>query len=481
MVANRQANKQALLAIWAFALVTAAMSISPLSRMLVYGLPLMAFFTATYIAKRSVRLYMSFLVSLWILAPLVRRLVDYHVGWIPATLILLAPHMATVAPLLTLKSRRANLMHSRFIPFAVVLLTTVYGTVVGFLQNSGGAVVQDLALWLLPICIVPLLFAYRDELPEILQGLESAFVWGLIIMGAYGVLQFFLLPKWDVLWMVRENLESIGPPLPLKVRVFSTMNSPQVLASYLSCGLLFTLASRHRLRAIAIPLGLLALLLSAARSGWLAFIVGLGYLFFFLTSRQRTALLAFAVLSFFAFILAFQDPNINKILSARFKTFTDISQDASYMDRTEGYQAFFESLIDHPYGMGVGASAMQQKDLTASLGRGGKTVYTQDSTVAWVMASFGIVGSAVLCVAMGMLLTAAYRGSLPSRSGLQPVRAALLGLLAEAVLMGILVGPTGFLTWLCIGLLVANEAFVMDEEHLRLPPTFTHALSIEAL
>jgi hypothetical protein len=63
-----------------------------------YLFPIAAVLTAVLIERRSLTGYLSFVIWLWMLTPLVRRLADLQSGWHEPSLILLAPYGATAYP-----------------------------------------------------------------------------------------------------------------------------------------------------------------------------------------------------------------------------------------------------------------------------------------------------------------------------------------------------------------------------------------------
>ena len=171
-----------------------------------------------------------------------------------------------------------------------------------------------------------------------------------------------------------------------------------------------------------------------------------------------------AVVSLGTLSVASLNTDVSNVLSRRFDTFSSLSQDNSYIDRAEGYRAFFGSLLEHPFGLGIGTAASQQKDVSVSLGKGGREVYMGDSSVVTIFTSLGVLGAIIYLVAFSILVAQSYAGGADSRRGARPVQAALLALLAEAPLMNVLAGPAGFLLWLFIGLLVAQRVVYVKRE-----------------
>ena len=48
------------------------------------------------------------------------------------------------------------------------------------------------------------------DYPEYRDVLLSTFMWGMLVMGLYGVVQYFVMPQWDVLWMIGSDMERTG-------------------------------------------------------------------------------------------------------------------------------------------------------------------------------------------------------------------------------------------------------------------------------
>ena len=191
-------------------------------------------------------------------------------------------------------------------------------------------------------------------------------------------------------------MDSIGNPEPKEVRVFSTMNGPQILASFLAVGLIIAFSLRHRIRWVAIPMGLLCLVLSLARSGWVAAVAGTLYLLWHLPHRQRFRLVAVAILAVVVMIGALQNPDLQQVMSQRFDTLTDVRNDTSFMDRVESYRALFAGFLDNPFGLGMGATPAAAEATSQRFVHAGWAGDLGDSTVAMIMTTMGLAGGLVL-------------------------------------------------------------------------------------
>src|SRR5262249_43427093 len=146
---------------------------------------------------------------------------------------------------------------------------------------------QAVIAWAVPPIFALFLFGERRDYEAIYKAFERTIVAGLFVIGTYGIYQFFFLPEWDAQWMVQSDLQSIGLPEPFQVRVFSTLNSPQVFAAFCAAGLLIALRSSLKIRYLAIPVGFISLILSLSRTAWMGLSAGIIYLFCMMGNRQR--------------------------------------------------------------------------------------------------------------------------------------------------------------------------------------------------
>jgi O-Antigen ligase len=447
--------------------------LSPLARLLLYAFPLMAFLLAAYLYRRNLARYVEVVCWLWFLTPLLRRLVDYRVGWIPATAVLLGPVLALCAPGLWLVANWRTTLRRLPLPLICILITCVYATILGLLNFGPRLVFQDLVTWVAPLIFAIMLSQHREQATELFQAFERAFLYGTLVVSLYGLVQFFLLPAWDVLWMEQMDLPSLGLTEPTKVRLFSTMNSPQILASFLVVGLLIAFNSRRRIRFLTIPFALLCLVLSLARSGWVAMIAGSIFLLFKLPARQRIHLVVAAIFSVAVFVVALQNPDLQQVVSKRFESLSDVRNDVSYSDRVDGYKAVLSGFMDNPFGLGMGATPAIVEDTTGTVGyvHGGRSLALADSTVLSIVTTMGFAGGLVFFCSLFPLGRNLFSGASAESDYTCTMQAVLIGLTAEAVLDSIIAGPTAFLTWAGVGFCIALRRASVDARSSAAEPT----------
>src|SRR5215211_6585680 len=221
-------------------------------------------------------LYLWFTWWVWFLTPEVRRLVDYQQGWTPSSPVMLAPYLVTALTLFTLLRHLPKLRLHPFLPFGLVLLALFYGYMIGISRGQGVLAASfDLLDWLVPVVFAFYLMVHWRSYPRHLRVIQRTFVWGILFVGLYGLLQFLYVPAWDRFWMLNAPIASIGYPEPFEVRVFSTLNSPGPFAIVMMAGLLLLFNSGKVLRWPAAAVGYASFLLSLVRSAWGGWILGL--------------------------------------------------------------------------------------------------------------------------------------------------------------------------------------------------------------
>jgi hypothetical protein len=230
---------------------------------------------------------------------------------------------------------------------------------------------------------------------------------------------------------------SIGSPEPYEIRVFSTMNGPGALAYALTTGLLVLLARRRAISLASAAAGFSALLLSSVRASWGVLVIGL-VLFAWREKRYIGKLLvASCLLVACASVVMLIQP-LRERVEDRFASFSHMSDDTSYQERTSGYEEMVTYAAETPLGDGLGILDAKFQGKT-SLG-------ARDSGIWEIILSLGWIGAAVYFLALGALAWTAWN----TRVAHDPVHSVAVciavGLLAQ-IPMGTVVGLTGMTIW----------------------------------
>ena len=414
--------------------------------------PLMSTGVAVVLFMRSKPSYVSFVMWLWFLSPWLRRMVDYRTEFVASSPLLIAPLLATSIAGWTMLKRTRSLGRPGAIPFTAAMAGIAYGTLVGVFHFSLMDVGQALANWVAPVLFGFFLYEERALYPEFRRVIEKTFLYGVFIMGAYGVYQFFVMPGWDAAWMQAIDNSAFGNPLPMQARVFSTMNASSSFSTYMMAGLLMMFSMEHsKLRIPAALLGFFSFLLTTNRASWLGILVGIAYITMHVTMRQRVRILGMILGCVVLLGCIFMLPPVNEILSARFQSMLDPKRDVSFFYRIQGHERGFAKLAHEPVGEGMGTMDINhanEKPYDESLG-------PHDSTILEFLFSLGFVGTFVY---FSGLAFAGYRllsGPRVRDPFTISMIAITLSYFAQAILNSIMLGVLGFVVWLSIAMALA--------------------------
>jgi hypothetical protein len=436
-------------------IVVSGLWVSGRDQLLRIALPAMATLTAVSLYFSRPLIYIQYSLWVWFLSPLVRRIIDWRFGFLEPNLVLLAPLLVSGVAGLTLvvPSRRTNTR----IPTAFVLCggAIAYGFIVGMTLHPSAETVYGLCNWLCPMLFGLHLFLKWPQFEEHRAAITRTFLWGVLILGLYGLYQYFFAPSWDCYWlqnvMVGGQNESFGRPEPFQLRVWSTLNSPGPFANVMLAGLLVLFAVRSSWRLPALVVGYLSLLLSLARTVWLSWVVGL-----FILLRKSSPRTMARVLALIIFLGACLLPLVNdrpfaNVLGDRFKTFSDLGHDESFEARLDMYRTLATEVIDHPFGYGV------SNDSTAKV----------DSGILSLLFSLGWFGG-LLYVAGVIGLLAEDKSALREAGHFMVVcRAVVIALLAQIIGGNIFVGVSGTIFWAFGAIYLAGIRHNSREERVQ--------------
>ena len=437
-----------------FVLFTVAAMASPASRVLVILFPLISLVLALYLAPRSIRLYVTLVVWLFMLTPFVRRVVEWHSGSSAVTVIMAAPMLAAMAGMVVYRHDWPAVWRYLPRPWIYIVLALVYSLVVGVLTSGVVSILPGIVSWFGPLCFGTYIFWNRDRIPELMSSLRMNFLVGVLVTSLYGLYQYFFLAPWDAYWMETSNLTSIGNPFPMQVRVFSTMNAPQPFADFLIFGLLLSITSTKWVRLLAVPLGVLVLGLTSSRSAWIACVFSLGYVIISLSAKQRIQIFAILVGCVLAIGVASLIPEINEMLTQRLQTLSSGKDDGSVIDRLQSQREAVQMFISTPFGTGLGGGDALTHTDGPSYGKAQlNDVNAADNGIEEVLLTLGWFGSIVYVVGFGESLLTSFRGKGTQEMVL--ARAMIVAMLLQVPFLGIFPGPSGFLLWTSLALCYA--------------------------
>lgn len=392
--------------------LTAVLIAAHQGSVLTLAFPVLSIAVGLWLYFKSPARYIGFMWWVWFLSPEVRRLADWSKGaFTPTSLIQVAPLAVTMIAGLGLVRHYRVLAQRRGIPVLLILFGLAYAYLVGIVSSGVMAATYDLANWVYPLLIGFHIMVNSRDYPEYRDVLLSTFMWGMLVMGAYGVVQYFLMPQWDVLWMVGSQMGSQGEPVPYGVRVFSTMNSSGPFAFAMMGALVFVLAAPQKIRWVAGAMGFISFALCLVRSTWGGWVIALAIQLVQSSNRVRVRIIVSGlVLAGMCVPLLTVGPVADR-LGARLQSITNLKDDRSYDDRNKFYATFAQTAFTDVAGEGMGATGASTK-LSSDSGELGK-YGSFDSGVMNVPFVLGWPGTllylAGLVLLLGRTLRAAFR------------------------------------------------------------------------
>jgi O-Antigen ligase len=412
--------------------------------------PLLSAGVCGFLLWRSKPLYVGLVFWLWFLTPFLGRMADYQGGWTEESAVELAPYLAASLAGIPLLANLRCLADRRTLPFVCALVAIVYGTIFGLTYLPLFNVLRALLNWVVPVVFGLFIYENRMFYPDFRRVIEKSFLYSLLLLGAYGIYQFFVLPEWDRMWMLNVQLNSFGEVDPMKTRAFSTMNAPAIFAAAMACGLLVLCSLKGKLRLLAAACGFIALILTLSRASWLSLAAGVLYLIFRMEMRARMRLVL-AIGSCAVFLVLFaQIPGIDELVTKRIDTFTEPGQDDSLSARIEGHEQALRELAQEPWGEGVGST-----DTLHNTEGDDDIIGPHDSTLLEFLYSLGWIGTFIYSLGLGSLGLQLIRAG-----GKDPfvlsAQAILIGFMAQALLNSIFLGVLGFMVWTFASLSLAG-------------------------
>jgi hypothetical protein len=362
-----------------FAFLSVLLIAGGAGRILNLAFPAGSLVVGVFLYFRYPILYLGFTWWIWFLTPLVRRLADWKSGFTDPSPILLAPYLVTFVMLVTLWKHLPKMLRQGGLPFVLPAIGIFYSFCIGLVYRSPVQVGIALLDWLAPILLGFHLFVNWQNYPSYRQNLQRVFLWGVLVMGVYGVIQFLVLPDWDRLWLIQSGFTTGGKPFPFRVNVWSTLNANRPFGTVMMAGLL--LLTIHKKSGIlglpAIGTGYLSFFLTKKRTTWLTWLLGLLILSGSLKPKTQMRLIVTLCLTILLVIPLITLEPFSETISSRLETFTNLEEDNSKNAREEIYQAFFDQALVSFVGTGIGGQFYDSAILALLLdfGWGGMIFY----------------------------------------------------------------------------------------------------------
>ena len=343
-------------------LVTVMLIVAHQGTVLTLAFPVLSIAVGFWLYFKAPAKYVGYMWWLWFLSPEVRRLADWSKGaFTPTSLIQVAPLAVTMISGLSLIRFYPVLAQRRGLPVLLVMAGLGYAFMIGVVSSGPLAALYDLANWVYPILIGFHIMAHSRQYPEFRETIINTFIWGMLLMGGYGLVQFFIMPQWDALWMLGSQMNSQGDPVPFGVRVFSTMNSSGPFALAMMGAMVYVMAANHRVRWVAGALGFLSFCLSLVRSTWGGWVIAMLIQLAKSNNKVRIRIVASAVLLVGLCVPLLAIGPVAERMQARLDTIVNLHDDQSYAARNEFYATFAKTAFTDVTGEGLGATGTSTK------------------------------------------------------------------------------------------------------------------------
>jgi len=311
--------------------------------------------TGIFLYLRHPILYMGFSWWMWFLSALIARLVDFRVGWDPTRQILIAPYLVSFITIATLFRYLPSASRQGGLPFLLSFAGMFYATLVGMINNQPIPVARSLLDWLAPVLLGFHLFINWRDYPSYRHNIQRTFLWGVLIMGAYGVYQFVVAPEWDRYWLIQSKMfTSSGNPVPFGMRIWSTLHSLGPFGAVMQAGLLLLFTSSGPLIFPASAFGYLSFLLAQARTNWGGWLLGVILIMGSVKARIQMRLITIILVMAMCVVPLVTIEPISKVVAARFQTFSHLEEDGSFKDRSATYDRQLSLALSNVLGNGFG-------------------------------------------------------------------------------------------------------------------------------
>jgi hypothetical protein len=351
------------------------------------------------------------------------------------------------------------------IALILCISSITYSYLIRCIVNPARGSIQSEIILLISTIAPPLLcfylYSHWQNYPKFRNNIYTTFLWSSIVMGGYGIFQFFVAPGWDTQWMVGTEGEQeswIGRPEPLSIRVFSTMWDPYGFSLNLMPSLILLFTKNDKLRYIALVLGLLSFLLSTYRTAWYTFAIAL---LVFLTSiksnRQIRIFMSLILIAIIIFLIINSNEAFLSIIGERFNTFSNLGDDASGQARAEQVNQLFGIAMTEIVGKGlnVGDIVDSRTNLPTNLRLG-----NYDMGFLQLPLNMGWIGTIPYLIGVALLVPKFYGHR---HAHIDPFTAAskaiVIASLIRVVSSSILLGGFSFPLWIFMGIGMASYKY----------------------
>ncbi len=428
-------------AILVLSFLTAAFIVAGAGKILNLAFPAGALAVGVFLYFRYPILYNGFTWWIWFLIALVRRLADYRSSYTEPSPLLLAPYLVMGVTLVTVWQHLPKAHRQEYFPFVLPLIGVFYGFLIGLIIKSPFDAVRGTLDWLAPLSYGFHLAVNWRNYPSYRQNFQRTFLWGILVMGIYGIVQFVAMPEWDRLWLINSGMDSASGNPDESIRIWSTMHSGEPFAAVMAGGLLLLFSYKGAFTLPSSVVGYLAFLLSMVRSAWLGWLAGIFILTGSLKAKyQMRLIVVILVMAVCVVPLATMD-QFSEMLGTRLATLSNVGEDDSATGRQEAFKNTIGVALTKFVGEGIGRETM-------------------DNAILATLFYLGWLGTLPYLGGMLLLVFKLFYSSEGSFDLFAAAaRAIVISVLIRLPVNGAQLGPSGALLWGCLGIGLAARKY----------------------
>ena len=425
------------------------------------GFPIFSFATGIFLFRNFPAFYISFSWWIWVMTPFLARLIDYQTVWDPQRSMMIAPFLVSGISGATLFRNLLKSNTPENNGFMLVAGGLLYGAFIGSASTSPMSVARALLDWLVPVSFGYHMMSNWRSYPQFSAVLAKTFIWGVLVTGSYAIFQFIVAPDWDCKWLIESGMgSSMGKPEPFGLRVWSTMHSAGVFASFMMSGLLILLSTQSVLQLPATVVGYLSFLLSLVRSAWGGWVIALFLMTSSIKMKAQIRLVALVIAIVLIMIpLSSMEP-FSSVVSGRLETITDLQNDTSFNARTSDVGEFFVHAISNPLGNGIGNVWVKQEDGTIAQ-------QVTDNGVVDLLLTLGWLGGIPYLTGLFLLSSIVLKSqNISQDTFMSAARGISISFAIQIIFANSLIGVAGMLMWGFLGTVLSGDRYYRHQQEL---------------
>ncbi|MGB3615472.1 MAG: hypothetical protein WBA10_16890 [Elainellaceae cyanobacterium] len=319
--------------------------------------------------------------------------------------------------------------------------------------------VNSTLAWTCPVAFGCHIFIHWREYPKIKKIFLDAFLWGVLVLGIYGVIQYVFAPPWDVFWLEGTGITTFGSPEPFGIRVSSMVGAPQSFATVMLAGLIVVFCeAANPVSYVASGFGYISFILTFARAVWLSAVISIPLFLLSLKPSYQIRMIVVGVilLTIVTTTLLSWEPVYEKVYE-RFESFFDVSNDQSFNDRSAGYETLWNAALVQFIGQGLGFST---KSVSGDIGANDGSIFPLIFNFGWLGLGFYLGGFFIMLSKLMQIPDAR------SDIFIGACRMVVFCVLVQAGLNSVFDSSSGMIMWSFLAIGLAGHKYYLRQKQL---------------